>query len=79
MPQLLVRALEPEVYERLKDNAQANGRSLEAEVRHILRQAVLSPRKSLQETEQAIERIRAMFAGREMSDSTDLIREDRDR
>ncbi len=41
MPQLLVRNLEEKVVRALKLKAARNGRSAEAEHRHILRQAVL--------------------------------------
>jgi antitoxin FitA len=77
--QLIVRGLEQETYELLKENAKANGRSLESEVRQILRQAAHSPKRSRQETEHALQRIHSMFAGRHFSDSAELIREDRDR
>jgi plasmid stability protein len=79
MPQLLVRGVEPAVYERLKENAQANGRSLEAEVRHILQQSVRGTRRSFEETEAAIQRIRERLSKPQTTDSVDLIREDRDR
>ncbi|MGH8675722.1 MAG: FitA-like ribbon-helix-helix domain-containing protein [Burkholderiales bacterium] len=40
MAQILVRQLEEEVKARLKRRAQRHGRSVEEEVRHILRDAV---------------------------------------
>ncbi len=76
MAQLLVRDLDDEVVERLKQRARRSGRSLEAEVRLILQRAAAewSPNVLAE-----VERIRALFAGRTFCDSTDLIREDRDR
>ena len=41
MAQLIVRNLEDKVRDRLRARAEANGRSMEAEVREILRAAVL--------------------------------------
>jgi hypothetical protein len=40
MSSLLVRRLEPEIVERLKQRARAHGRSIEAEHREILRAAL---------------------------------------
>jgi antitoxin FitA len=76
MAQVLVRELEDEVVERLKQRARRSGRSLEAELRLILQQAAVewSP-----DVMAEVERIRARFAGRTFSDSAELIREDRDR
>lgn len=41
MAQIIVRKLEDEVLEGIRTRAKANGRSTEAEVREILRQAVV--------------------------------------
>jgi plasmid stability protein len=43
MAQLIVRNLDPEVVQRLKIRAAQHGRSMEAEHREILRQALLPP------------------------------------
>lgn len=74
MAQVLVRDVEPETVEKLKQRAGKNGRSLEAELRVILRQAAEQSGDPWAE----IERVRAAFAGRTFSDSSELIREDRD-
>jgi antitoxin FitA len=76
MTQVLVRDVEPQVLDKLKARARQNGRSLEAELRLILRQAAGEPASSLLPE---VERVRAMFAGRAFSDSAALLREDRDR
>jgi plasmid stability protein len=75
MAQVLVRDLEDEVVERLKQRARRSGRSLEAELRLILQQAAVGWSPDVLAN---IERIRARFAGRTLSDSAELIREDRD-
>jgi antitoxin FitA len=43
MAQLIVRNLDPELIHRLKLRAAQHGRSMEAEHREILRQALLAP------------------------------------
>lgn len=48
MAQLVVRSLDEDVKMRLKARAERNGRSLEEEVRHILRDAAKAPRRSQQ-------------------------------
>jgi plasmid stability protein len=78
MPQLLVRNLHDEIVESLKQRAKANHRSLQAEVALILENAAkVQPanfwnnsakiRKKLAQTKQSF------------SDSTEQVREDRDR
>ncbi|NUN98529.1 MAG: Arc family DNA-binding protein [Candidatus Omnitrophica bacterium] len=77
MAQVLIREVESEVIDRLKERARRNHRSLEAELRHILVEAA---GKSNAEFLAEILEIRKHFEGRRFpSDSTDLIREDRDR
>lgn len=77
MAQVLIRDMDSEVVDRLKERARRNERSLEAELRHILAEAA---DKSNAEFLGEILEIRKSFEGRTFpSDSTDLIREDRDR
>jgi plasmid stability protein len=76
MGQVLVRNVEDGVIERLKARAARNGRSLEAELRLVLEQAAAVDHTKLFET---ADRIRKELEGRYHSDSTQLIREDRDR
>ena len=47
MAQLIVRDLDPELIHRLKLRAVQHGRSMEAEHREILRQALLAPETSV--------------------------------
>jgi plasmid stability protein len=76
MAQLLVRDLDDHVMARLKEQARRNRRSLQAEARAILEAAALRYTKEALEVFQAWQR---RFRARPMSDSADLIREDRDR
>ncbi len=78
MAQILVRNLEPEVVDRLKGRARSNGHSLQAEVAHILREAAET--MSVEEAAVVSERWHAHWqaTGKTFSDSTDMIREDRD-
>jgi hypothetical protein len=75
MPDVLVRGLSQKTVERLKSQAKRKGRSLQAEVKDILERSASIP----DDIPEAVKRIRAMFRGRRFSDSTLLIREDRDR
>lgn len=78
MAKLTVRDLEDDVVARLKARALDHGRSLEAELRAILREAAAAP--SPKELKAIAERITALTpAQRRQSDSTKRIRADRDR
>jgi plasmid stability protein len=77
MASVLVRDLDPAVIERLKARAQEHGRSLQKELKAVLEQA--ASQGTWAEARSSIERVRKRFAGREFSDSTELIREERDR
>ncbi len=77
MPQMLVRDLDPEVVERLKARARAHGRSLQKEVKSILEEAAAT--LSMGEAAEAAELWQRRLAGREHSDSAELVREDRER
>jgi plasmid stability protein len=77
MAQILVRNLEPEVVDRLKERAEINGHSLQAEVAQILRQAART--KTMTEARAMSDAWQARWGDRKFSDSAELIREDRDR
>jgi plasmid stability protein len=72
---VLVRNLDDTTVTMLKRRAKKHGRSLSSEVRTILQEAVIEG----SDWRGQIEQVRALFAGREFSDSSDLVREDRDR
>ena len=76
MAQVLVRDLDPEVLERLKSRARLHGRSLQGELKVILEAAAVF---SMSEAREVSERWRQRLAGQMTSDSSDLLREDRDR
>jgi plasmid stability protein len=74
MGQLLVRNLDDAIIERLKQKARREQTSLEQTLRNILTKAVTTDRRDLLGE---IEALRGRL-GPSATDSTDLIREDRD-
>lgn len=76
MTRLLVRDLNPDVIARLEVRARSNGRSLQQEARVILEAAAPLP---MEEAYQIALESQRRFAGRVMSDSAELLREDRER
>lgn len=68
MAQVLVRQLDDSIVEALKNRAKVNNRSLEAELREILREAASDPWEELAQ-------IRNALSGRSHSDSSEIIRE----
>lgn len=76
MAQLTIRNLDDRVYQRLRDQAKLNHRSLEAEVRAVLERAVTPDRAALI---REIDAMRESLQGRYTGDSTADIREDRER
>jgi plasmid stability protein len=84
MAQIIVRNLDDTVVTRLKARARANGRSLEAEARLILKQSVevaqeKSSKVDMATARQHVMEIRKKLADRKFPDSVELIREDRER
>ncbi len=79
MGQLIVRNLDDRVIDALKARAARQQRSLEAELRLILERAALERVIDIAEARTRAERISRSLEGRPHSDSTALIREDRDR
>ncbi len=75
MPQLLVRDVAADVVEALKRRAAEHGRSAEAEHRMILEQALCAGKAGFWERAAAL---RAETRGKVLTDSTELIRQDRD-
>lgn len=76
MSNLLVRDLDPDLVERLKAQAKRNRRSVQAEIREILRNNV---QDSWDEAIAKMEKFRQSLGGRKFSDSAELIRGDRER
>ena len=75
MANLLIRNLDDDVLKELKSAAKAHGRSLQAEIHEVLRNA--SARR-LAETRRISSRWLKRLRGSAHSDSATLIREDRD-
>jgi plasmid stability protein len=77
MPNVLVRDVEKPILDKLKKRATLNGHSLQFEVLTILKD-VVSKAEPLSELETA-RRIRESLKVKNQSDSTELLREDRQR
>ena len=75
MAQILIRGLDDEVVEKLKRRAREEGRSLQAEVRLILEAAA---KLDMDTARNALKEFRDRFGRKKFTDSTDLVREDRD-
>ncbi len=76
MAEVLVRDLDSDIVERLKSRAKRHGRSLQGEAKAILEAAATySTEEALRVTRQWRQRLTGQIHG----DSSDLIREDRDR
>jgi len=76
MPTVLIRNLDDDVLRDLKAAAKAHGRSLQAEIHDVLRNASVRHRA---EARRLSDRWFKRLRGTKHSDSTALIREDRDR
>lgn len=75
--QILVRNLEPETVERLKGRARSNRRSLQAEVKVIIEEA-LAREAAESDFWKMADEMRERLRGTKQTDSAILIREDRD-
>lgn len=78
MPEFVIPDLDETVLARLKDRAAAQGITPQAEARRILLQAVQSTDASGWDNARAIHD-RLAASGRQFSDSTDMVRADRER
>ncbi|HJW94041.1 MAG TPA: hypothetical protein VJ901_10515 [Thermoanaerobaculia bacterium] len=77
MPDVLIRDVEEKLLNQLKEAAEAEGRSLDAVLHETLEHAVILRRAQLRSIS---EKWQKLMAGRPLqSDSTELIRDDRDR
>jgi plasmid stability protein len=75
MPNLLVRNLDDDVLKELKAAAKAHGRSLQAEIHEVLRNAST---RHLAETRRLSAQWLKRLRGSHQTDSATLIREDRE-
>lgn len=78
MAQVLIRNLEDELLADYRESAKRNDRSLEAELREILRRMRPVKRKSTAELLEIADRIRAMTPDVPQTPSEQIIREARD-
>lgn len=76
MPQLLIRNLDEQTIENLKERARKHNRSLQGEVKLILEEYASRPDESPMVI---ADRWQVYFAGLSFSDSAELVREDRER
>jgi plasmid stability protein len=76
LPDLLIRDLDAKLLDRLKQRAKRQGRSLQSEVKEILKN---NAPLSIEEARARLAEITTRLGGRKFSDSADLLRADRDR
>lgn len=76
---LTIRKLDDDLVRRLKIRAAHNGRSAEAEARAILNATLAGQSEPGGDFWQRAAALRERLAGRVVGDSTDIIREERDR
>ncbi|OHB61792.1 MAG: hypothetical protein A2Y76_08020 [Planctomycetes bacterium RBG_13_60_9] len=76
MARILIRDLDEETVRRLKERARRHGRSLQGEAKLILTHAAGI---GFDEARKLARQWHKELAGRELPDSTDLVREDRQR
>jgi len=74
MSDVLIREIDGQALKRLKDRARRNGRSLQSEARLILEQAA-----GQSDVHTVLSQWNKRFAGRKLTSSTEMIREDRSR
>ena len=79
MTDVLVKHGPEEIVESLKERAARNGRSLDAELLDVLEDAALGARRRAAIAAADAFRQELAATGRTFSDSTELLREDRDR
>ena len=77
MPSILIRNLAPDTIKRLKARATANHRSLQAEAKAIIERSAND--RTHEELRREAEAFSKRFAGRTMTDTVELLREDRER
>jgi len=79
MPNVLVRDVETSVLEKIKANAKRGGLSLQRQMQIILAEAAEKSVEPLSELETARKIRRSLAAGKQQSDSAELLREDQRR
>jgi antitoxin FitA len=77
MADVIIHDVDPEALERFKVTAEANGHSVEEELRAVIENR--TRKLTIEETRHLAEEWQERFRGKFFSDSTELIREDRER
>ena len=77
MADLLIPEIEEAVVDRLRERALIHGRTVETEAKTILQEAVQPPSQTWAKAHAIFKSLAA--SGRTFGDSTDLLREDRER
>lgn len=78
MGQLVIRGVRDDALETMRELAELNKRSLEAQIRTLIEDTADQRKRQLAAIED-IRRLSRQFEGRKFADSTAMIREDRDR
>lgn len=79
MADIVLRNLDDSLKERLRLRAARHNRSMNAELREIVREALMRPQRStIDELKTLAADIRALSAGRRQTPSEDLLREGRE-
>lgn len=79
MADIVLRKLDDDLKEKLRLSAARNGRSMNAELREIVRTALTGPRRTnTAQLKRLAADIRALSAGRRQTPSEDLLRTSRD-
>ncbi len=79
MPDVLVRNVEDDILQELKNRAKQNGRSLQKELKMLFSSLAQSNQTQILSDEETAAKIKESLRGREFSDSAELLREDRNR
>lgn len=79
MPDVLVRDVEDDILQALKERAKQNGRSLQKELKMLFRSLIQDNNPQIISDEETAAKIKESLRGREFSDSAELLREDRER
>jgi len=80
MADIVLRNLDDELKQRLRERAARHGRSMSAELRAIVAEALVQPEPAdpIEEFKRLAARVRALSAGRPQTPSEELLRESRD-
>ena len=80
MADMVLRNLDDELKQRLRERAAKHGRSMSAELRAIVAEALARPEPTdpVEEFKRLAAKVRGMSAGRPQTPSEDLLRQSRD-